>query len=67
MQVTVSSKFQIVIPREIRKVMKITPGEKIELIPYENRLEAIPLRNVGDMRGFVKGIDTSVEREDDRL
>jgi len=67
MNVTVSSKYQIVIPREIRKIFKIYPGQKLELIPYENRIEFIPVKNIKDMRGFLKGIDTNIERDDDRV
>ena len=65
--VTVSPKFQVVIPREIRKALKLTPGQKIQALLYENRIELIPVRPVKQMRGFLKGIDTTVSREGDRL
>ncbi|HEV2178272.1 MAG TPA: AbrB/MazE/SpoVT family DNA-binding domain-containing protein [Terriglobia bacterium] len=64
--VTVSPKFQVVIPRKIRESLGIRPGQKIQVIEYENRLEFIPLKRMRQMRGFVKGIDTAVEREGDR-
>ncbi len=64
--VTVSSKFQIVIPPSIRESLGIKPGEKIHLLPYQNRIEFIPQREMKKMRGFLKGIDTRVEREKDR-
>lgn len=65
--VTVSPKYQIVIPREVRKSMGIQPGEKVQVIQYENRIEFIPVRNIKKMRGFLKGIDTTVERDSDRV
>lgn len=64
--VTVSSKFQIVIPPSIRESLGIKPGEKIHLLPYQNRIEFIPQREMKKMRGFLKGIDTRLEREKDR-
>ena len=67
MTVTVSSKYQVVIPREIRKKLNIHPGEKFEVVPFDHRLEFLPVRDVKEMRGFLKGIDTTVEREEDRL
>lgn len=65
--VTLSPKFQVVIPRAIRDSLGLQPGQKIQAILYENRIELIPLRRPQEMRGFLKGIDTSVEREPDRI
>jgi AbrB family looped-hinge helix DNA binding protein len=65
--VTVSPKFQVVIPKEIRKRFGLLPGQKIQLIVYGNRIELIPVMPIKRMRGFLKGIDTSVPREGDRL
>ncbi len=65
--VTVSPKYQVVIPKEVRKVIKLKPGEKAEIIPYENRIELILIKNIKKMRGFLKGINTMVQREGDRL
>jgi AbrB family looped-hinge helix DNA binding protein len=65
--VTVSPKFQVVIPKEIRESLKLAPGQKIQALLYENRIELIPVRPIKKMRGFLKGIDTSVDRETDRL
>ncbi|MCB0265597.1 MAG: AbrB/MazE/SpoVT family DNA-binding domain-containing protein [Calditrichaeota bacterium] len=65
--VTVSSKYQIVIPQAIRNVLDIQVGQKIQLIPYQNRIEIVPLVDVKKMRGFLKGIDTTVNRESDRI
>jgi AbrB family looped-hinge helix DNA binding protein len=65
--VTVSPKFQIVIPRDLRKSMDIQPGTKVQMLQYENRIELIPLKSPRSLRGFLKGIDTNVEREMDRV
>ena len=65
--VTVSPKFQVVIPKEIREELNLKPGQKIQAIAYENRLELIPTRPITEMRGFLTGIDTDIHREDDRL
>lgn len=64
--VTVSPKFQIVIPSAIRKSLDIQPGQKVQVIRYGNRIELILLRPIQETRGFLKGIDTTVERERDR-
>ena len=66
-QVTVSSKFQVVIPREVRESMDIQPGTRVQVLQYENRIELIPLREPKSLRGFIKGIDTEVDREEDRV
>jgi len=65
--VTISPKYQVVIPKEIREKLQLSPGQKVEAVAYEGRIELIPIRPVKKMRGFLKGIDTHVEREADRL
>ena len=65
--VTVSPKFQVVIPKEIRESLKLAPGQKIQALLYENRIELIPVRPIKKMRGFLKGIDTTIDRETDGL
>lgn len=64
--VTVSEKFQIVIPKDVRESLGIQPGQKIEVLVFEGRAEFIPVRDIRSMRGFLKGIDTAVTREKDR-
>ena len=64
--VTVSPKFQVVIPKEIRESLQLIAGQKIQAILYDNRIELIPMRSLASMRGFLSGIDTTVMREDDR-
>jgi AbrB family looped-hinge helix DNA binding protein len=63
---TVSPKFQVVIPLRVRLALGIRPGQKIQVIPYEGRIELIPIRPLKQAKGFLRGIDTSVEREPDR-
>ncbi len=66
-KVTVSPKYQVVIPRSVRESLGLKPGVKIEVLQYENRIELIPLKPLKRMRGFLKGIETTVKREKDRL
>lgn len=65
--VTVSPKYQIVIPKEIREALKLRPGQKMRVIEYDGRIELIPDRDISELRGFLKGINTRVEREKDRV
>ncbi|MCX6858243.1 MAG: AbrB/MazE/SpoVT family DNA-binding domain-containing protein [Verrucomicrobia bacterium] len=65
--VTVSPKFQIVIPQAIRDAMRITVGEKLRVMIFADRLEFIPVRSVKKMRGFLRGMDSKIDREEDRL
>ncbi len=65
--VTISPKFQVVIPQRIREALGLEPGQKVQAILYENRIEFIPLRPTKSMRGFVRGIDTRVVRGRDRV
>jgi AbrB family looped-hinge helix DNA binding protein len=64
--VTVSPKFQVVIPREIREALKLEPGQKVQAFEYDGRVEFVPVRPAKSLRGFLRGIDTSVPRERDR-
>lgn len=65
--VTVSPKFQVVIPKLVRDALSIKPGQKVQVIAYQNRIELVPVVPMTSLRGFLKGIDTSIEREGDRL
>ncbi len=65
--ITISPKFQIVIPKSIRDLLGLRPGQKVQAIVFEGRIELIPIRRMKEMRGYLRGIDTSVEREADRL
>lgn len=65
--VTVSPKFQVVIPKEVRESMGIVSGQKIQILTYQNRIELIPIQPMKKMRGFLKGINTTVRRDKDRV
>jgi AbrB family looped-hinge helix DNA binding protein len=65
--VTVSPKYQVVIPLKVRRSLGLKPGYKVQVILYENRIELIPLQSIKQMRGFLKGIDTTIARETDRV
>lgn len=62
--VTVSPKYQIVIPKEIREPMGIRPGQKVELVRLRGHVILVPVRDIREMRGFLKGIDTEIERDE---
>ena len=64
--VTVSPKFQVVIPQAVREAMGLVPGAKLQVVQYENRIELIPIRSSKSLRGSLKGLNTDVLREDDR-
>ena len=63
--VTISSKFQMVIPRAIREKWNIKPGQKVRLIVYGNHLEVVPVRDIREARGFLKGMSSDIEREEE--
>lgn len=65
--VTLSPKFQVVIPQAIREALQLKAGEKMRVLRYGDRVEFIPVRPMQEMRGFLRGMDTRIEREDDRL
>jgi AbrB family looped-hinge helix DNA binding protein len=65
--VTVSPKYQVVIPKNIREALKLRPGQKMRVVEYDGRIELIPDRDISELRGFLKGIDPHVEREKDRV
>ncbi len=65
-QVKVSPKFQVVIPKQVRESLGIQPGQRLQVVPYGDRIELVPLREIGEMRGFLAGMDPQFEREPDR-
>jgi AbrB family looped-hinge helix DNA binding protein len=64
---TVSPKYQVVIPKKVRKQLGIKVGQKVQVLPYNGRIEIIPIESIKKARGLLKGIDTKIEREKDRL
>lgn len=65
--VTVSPKFQVVIPQSIRESMHIAVGQKLQVLAIDGRIELLPIESPRQLRGFLDGIDTTVSREDDRV
>jgi AbrB family looped-hinge helix DNA binding protein len=63
--VTVSPKYQVVIPLEVRQMLHIKSGQKMQVIAYNNRVVLIPVRPIQEGRGSLKGMDTSIEREEE--
>ena len=64
--VTISSKYQVVIPKAVRERLKIKPGQKVEAFAIGDRIELVPVRPISEMRGFLKGMDPDFERDPDR-
>ena len=65
--VTVSPKYQVVIPKTVREALNVRPGQKMQVVEYAGRIELIPERNIKELRGFIKGINTEFTREEDRV
>jgi AbrB family looped-hinge helix DNA binding protein len=65
--VTISPKFQVVIPLSVRQSLGLKPGQKVQVVQYVDRIELIPILPIRKARGFLKGIETTVERDPDRL
>lgn len=65
--VTISPKFQVVIPQKIRESMGLRSGEKARVMSFRNRIEIIPVRHIRSLRGYLKGMDTAIVRDADRV
>ena len=65
--VKISPKYQVVIPKKLRESLNLSPGQKVQMVAFEDRIEMIPVRKISEMKGFLKGIDTTVKREKDRV
>ncbi len=65
-QVKVSPRFQVVIPKAVREALGIQPGQRLLVVPYGERIELVPVREIGEMKGFLAGMDPRFEREPDR-
>ena len=65
--VTLSSKYQVVIPRSVRVSLGLRPGMKLQVIAYNGRVEFLPVRKPAELRGLLRGLEPVIERESDRL
>jgi AbrB family looped-hinge helix DNA binding protein len=63
--VTLSSKYQVVIPRRVRERVRLKPGTKLQVISFDDRIELVPLRPMREMRGFLKGLDSTFHRDEE--
>lgn len=65
--VTVSPKFQVVLPKAVRNALGVRVGQKMIVFAYDQRIVLVPDRPIHEARGSLKGIDTTITREEDRL
>ena len=65
--VTVSPKYQVVIPKDVRESMGIEPGQKIQVLVFKNRIELIPMQTIKKLRGIAQGVDVPFQRDENRL
>ena len=65
--VTLSANFEVLIPLAVREALHLTAGEQLRVLPFDGRVEFIPVRPIQALRGFLTGMDTSIERDEDRL
>ncbi len=64
--VTLSSKFQVVVPREVRESMKLKPGQKMSVLAYNGQIHFLPIEPIQNLRGIFRGMDTTIPDEPDR-
>jgi len=64
-EVIVSSKYQIVLPAEIRKNLGIEKGQRLHVLVENGSIRLIPSRPLSEMRGFLRGMDTNIERDEE--
>lgn len=65
--VTISPKFQVVIPKAVREELGLRPGQRVRALVVGQRIELVPVKPMREMRGFVRGVDSRVERDEDRV
>ena len=65
--VTLSPSFEVLIPQDVREALHLSAGEQLRVVPYDGRVELIPVRPIRTMRGFLRGMNTNIERDEDRL
>jgi AbrB family looped-hinge helix DNA binding protein len=63
---TLSPKFQVVVPKEIREAMNLKAGMPMQVVQYGERIEFIPVRPMAEARGLLRGMTTDFDRDDDR-
>ncbi len=63
--VTLSPRFQVVIPQAIRKALHLAPGKQFQAMQYGDRIELVPIKTMRELRGFARGMDTTIHRDRD--
>jgi AbrB family looped-hinge helix DNA binding protein len=66
-KVTLSNKYQVIIPKEVREKIGLKAGVSFEVIAYSNRIELVPIKPMRSLKGILKGIDTNIIRDEDRI
>ena len=66
-KVVVSSKFQVVIPKDVREDFGLQVGTTLQVITYGSRIELVPIQPMSSLKGIFQGINTEISREDDRV
>lgn len=65
--VTIQPEFNVSIPSEICQSLHWQPGQRLQIVQINDRIELLPYRSLKEARGFLRGIDTTIEREPDRV
>ena len=66
-KVTISPTFKVVIPRSVRQCLDLQPGQQLQVMVYDGRIELIPVKPARELRGFLQGMSTDLEREVEKL
>lgn len=61
--VTLSPKFQVVVPQDVRQSMRLKPGQKFQVFQEDGQILLVPVLPMKRARGFARGIDTRVPRD----
>ncbi|MBM3290702.1 MAG: AbrB/MazE/SpoVT family DNA-binding domain-containing protein [Candidatus Hydrogenedentes bacterium] len=65
--VTVGRDYRIVLPASVSKSLRLKPGQQLEFLSLDGIITLVPPRSPKEMRGFFKGIDSTVPRDPDRI
>lgn len=65
--ITVSSKYQIVIPKEVRESLHIKPGQKLQALVVGGSVQLVPVEPIRGLKGFLGGVENDFTRDEDRL
>ncbi len=64
-EVTISPKFQIVIPKAVRERLRFAPGQKLGVLVKGKTVSLVPIRPIHELKGMAKGADTAGHREEE--